>query len=126
MDFPAQKTINSYRNLIVYAKAIENSIDLFAYYKQEKLVWADQFLIRQILRAATSIGANIAEGYGRMHKKDYRRFLGIARGSSFEVEFWASLISTIRPSDKQILDKILRTNEEVSKILTTLMKKLGS
>ena len=47
----------------------------------------------QLLRAATSIPANIAEGYGRFSQAAYRNHLSMARGSAFEVESWLDLLS---------------------------------
>lgn len=43
---------------------------------------------RQFVRAADSIGANIAEGYGRGSNPDKRRFVRIALGSLFETKHW--------------------------------------
>ncbi len=40
------------------------------------------------MRAADSIGANIAEAAGRWHEADKRRLLIIARGSLYETEHW--------------------------------------
>jgi four helix bundle protein len=42
----------------------------------------------QLVRAAYSVGANIAEGSGRWHGRDRRQFLYVARGSLHETEHW--------------------------------------
>ena len=43
----------------------------------------------QAIRAADSIGANIAEASGRWGRQDQQRFLYFARGSAYELEHWA-------------------------------------
>jgi four helix bundle protein len=43
---------------------------------------------KQIVKSADSIGANLAEGYGRGSHADNRRFAKISRGSLFEVKHW--------------------------------------
>jgi four helix bundle protein len=45
-------------------------------------------IARQIVRAADSIGANIAEGVGRGSYQDNRRFIRMARGSLNETRHW--------------------------------------
>jgi four helix bundle protein len=45
----------------------------------------------QLVRAAGSVGANIAEGSGRWHRLDQRRFAFNARGSLRETEHWVLL-----------------------------------
>jgi four helix bundle protein len=43
---------------------------------------------KQMIRAADSIGANIAEGTGRGSLQDNRRFIRMARGSLYETQHW--------------------------------------
>jgi four helix bundle protein len=43
---------------------------------------------KQLVRAADSIGANIAEGTGRGSFQDNRRFVRVARGSLYETRHW--------------------------------------
>ena len=43
---------------------------------------------KQLVRAVDSIGANIAESYGRYHYRDRLNFLYYARGSVYETRFW--------------------------------------
>jgi len=59
---------------------------------------------KQFIRAADSIGANIAEGTGRGSFADNRRFARMARGSLFEVRHWL----------RRAYRRRLLTNEEIS------------
>ncbi|MGI8897315.1 MAG: four helix bundle protein [Pyrinomonadaceae bacterium] len=43
---------------------------------------------KQMIRAADSIGANIAEGTGRATLQDNRRFIRMARTSLYETQHW--------------------------------------
>jgi four helix bundle protein len=78
---------SNYRRLKVYGAACRLSDEV----REQVLAW-DSFdrwtLGVQLVRAADSIGANIAEAYGRERAADQRRFLYIARGSTLEVAHW--------------------------------------
>ena len=47
---------------------------------------------RQLVRAATSVAANIAEGHGRFTLPAYRNHLSIAKGSTCEAQSWLDLL----------------------------------
>jgi len=51
-------------------------------------IFAKDTVGKQIVRAADSVGANIAEGSGRLSKKDNRRFVKMSRGSLNETIYW--------------------------------------
>ncbi len=59
---------------------------------------------KQMIRAADSIGANIAEAFGRYHYGDKLNFLYYARGSVFETKYWLNRAANrdlILPKDHQ-------------------------
>ena len=77
--------VRSYRDLLVWQRAMDVAVavyDLTRSYPQDELFG----LTSQSRRAASSIAANIAEGYGRASKLSYLHFLKIARGSLKELE----------------------------------------
>ena len=74
---------------------------------------------KQIVRAADSIGANIAEGSGRGSTQDNRRFIRMARGSLYETQHWLR-----RAFRRKLLTS--RQVEELKPIITELSPKLNS
>ncbi|OGY12328.1 MAG: hypothetical protein A3F61_00190 [Candidatus Blackburnbacteria bacterium RIFCSPHIGHO2_12_FULL_41_13b] len=78
----------------------------------------------QIIRSCFSVGANIAEGFGKYRGKEYGRFLQMALGSARETEYWLELLSDIYPNLKPDIDNILLLNEETIKMLVATVRKL--
>ena len=77
--------IRSYRDLQCWQHAF--SLAKQVYRLTSQFPDAERFgLISQTRRAAVSVASNIAEGYGRGRTADYLRFLGLARGSLYELE----------------------------------------
>jgi four helix bundle protein len=115
--------MNSYRDLIVWQK----SMSLVTLIYKLILVFPDDEkfgLISQIKRSAISIPSNIAEGYGRNYKKDYSRFLQIARGSLFENQTQLEIAVNLSFIQANDLDEIKELSIEVEKMLNSLIKKL--
>lgn len=80
-----------YRNLIVWQQAQELALAIMQVVQVVPQSWANAVLVRQIVSAATSIGANIAEGHGRYALGAHRNHLSIARGSAAETDSWLDL-----------------------------------
>jgi len=84
------RKIKDFRDLEVYQLANKLTLDIYGLVGT-KIQQTERFGITdQLKRASISIGANIAEGFGRYHTKEYIKFLYIARGSLMEV--WHFLI----------------------------------
>jgi len=111
--------------LAVWQRAIDLTVCV---YKLTKGFPRDELygLVSQLRRAAVSIGSNIAEGRGRLNEREFRQFLGIALGSVFEVKTQLVVARRLEIGDKASIDEAADLSEEVSKMLTSLINKLGS
>ena len=82
----------------------------------------------QLRRAVTSIGANIAEGFGRYHYKDKIRFLHNARGSLFEVAHFLRVsrrLGFITKEDCEATEAKLKTlSVKLNNFITALRKNI--
>ncbi|HEU0073395.1 MAG TPA: four helix bundle protein [Dehalococcoidia bacterium] len=78
----------------------------------------------QLVRAAGSVPANVAEGYGRYSQGAYRNHLSIARGSLFESESWIDLLFQAGHITSQVNDELLEQCHELARLLTQRMKAL--
>ena len=78
----------------------------------------------QLRRAAVSVPSNIAEGQGRLSKKEFRQFLALARGSLLEVETQVLIAADLGYVEQQQSDEILIQTQEVLRILNGLIRSL--
>ena len=78
-------------------------------------------LSNQIRRAIVSVGSNIAEGWGRLSRKNYIQFLRISRGSLFELETQILITKDLKYiNDSEAIENLIT---EISKMLNSLIKK---
>ena len=81
-------------------------------------------LTSQIRRSAVSIPANIAEGQGREHTKEFLNHLSIARGSLLELETHLMLSQRIGLLQQPELDSLLTMTDRLGRMLSGLRKAL--
>jgi len=122
MDSPVQ--VKNYKDLKFWQTAFGTSIkciEISRRFPKEKVFW---IIADQLIRASTSIGANIAEGFGRYRGKEYERFLQISLGSANEVEYWLLIIKKILPRNRDEITSVLEENTETIKMLASSLKSL--
>jgi four helix bundle protein len=78
-------------------------------------------LTSQLRRAAVSIPSNIAEGQGRLTEKEFRHFLGQARGSLMEVETQVQIAQNLNYVSVSQTAGVLEKCAEVGRILNGLL-----
>lgn len=97
-------------DIVPYKSALELSD--YVYNIVSKWSWFDRRTLGvQLVSAIDSIGANIAEGFGRYHKKDKIKFYYNSRGSVFESNYWVTQgakRSLLALKEKEIILNILR------------------
>lgn len=78
----------------------------------------------QIERASVSIMNNIAEGFERQTNNEFKYFLYVSKGSCAEVRSMLVLAFELEKIDKQSYEEMYSLSEEISKILSGLIKSL--
>ena len=117
--------IQSYRDLQVGQRAMDLAVTTYkltADYPRDELYG----LVSQSRRAATSIAANIAEGYGRSSKPAYLNFLRIAQGSLKELETHVLLAARLGLISEDSMEPALAQADELGRMLRGLIVKLES
>ena len=81
-------------------------------------------LSSQMRRAATSVPANIGEGWGRGTTREYIQFLLIARGSLMELETHSIIAHQLEYLNEDHLNQFQRQIEEIGRMLNGLIRSL--
>jgi four helix bundle protein len=116
-------SVQSYRDLLVWQKGMRLAAE--AYRLGRRLPKAEEYrLTSQLLRAAASVPANIAEGHARGTRKDYAHFVSIARGSLAETETILLLLVDVDLLTNEHLDPVLELCSEIGRKLNGLLARL--
>jgi four helix bundle protein len=81
-------------------------------------------LVIQLQRAAVSVPANIAEGQGRNHTREFINHLSIAYGSLMEVETHLQIAARLNYIEDKSLERLLEKSSEIGRMLNGLMQSL--
>ena len=95
--------------------------DVILFVKDVKYNKVFYSMFDQLVRSATSIGANLVEGKAGSTKKDCKNFYSIALKSAKETKYWFCLIRDTMEVDRIRIEDMLKEADEISKIIATIV-----
>lgn len=113
--------MSTFRNLIIWQKSMELVTNIYLETKtfpKEELYG----LTSQIRRASISVPSNIAEGYGRLGKNDYLRFLNIAISSLFELQTQLEIGKNLSFIQENNFNILFENTREIERMLVISKK----
>ncbi len=119
----AKMRIESYQQLEVWKKAVALVTEIYRVtqsFPKEEMYG----LTSQLRRAAVSVPANIAEGWGRNMTGEYIQFLRTARGSLLESETHLLIAKNLNFIDDKTLEILFGKTRELNKMLNSLISSL--
>jgi four helix bundle protein len=113
--------VQSYRDRIVWQRGIELATAIYRLtcdFPREETYG----LTAQLRRAAVSVPSNIAEGQGRLTTGEFRHFLGIARGSNFELQTQLEIARSLDLIHGKHIDQAESLSTEVGKMISAILE----
>lgn len=116
--------IKSFKQLKIWQKGIE--IVKQIYHITNKFPKEELYgLTSQMRRSAISIPSNVAEGFKRYHRKEYKQFLHISLGSAAELETQLIIAKELQFINKSVLDEFVEMLDHLSRMISALLNKLN-
>ncbi len=112
--------IETYKESIIQEKSFKFSLMIINLYKQLSKI-DNNPILRQLLRSATSIGANVNEGSAGQTKKDFITKMAIASKEARETSYWLRLLNDSKWYNTDLKAHLIESNE-ILKILTKIVK----
>lgn len=89
----------------------------------KKSAW---IIVDQLIRAATSIGANIVEAKSSSSRLEFKKFYEISLKSANETTYWLNLLKDAKLADEKAILILLKENNELANMLAAGVIKLKS
>jgi four helix bundle protein len=115
----SRKELDVWRLSMQLAKNIYQLVRLFPRNEEFRMT-------SQLIRAAISIPANIAEGNSRGTRRDYAHFIDIARGSTPELETLLQLSKEVGPAPEGAFATVVEQTSQVGQMLNVLRRSLST
>lgn len=107
-------------------RTLNYSIEIISFFrKRHHYDFIEQIILKQLIRAATSIGANVQEAKGAHSSKDYHNFFCIALKSANETKYWLEILLKTTTSDSDAINSLREEASEISKIIASCVIKMN-
>ncbi|MGZ3882673.1 MAG: four helix bundle protein [Bacteroidia bacterium] len=114
------EAVETHKESIIQKKSFEFAVEVVNLNKQLS-VTNDSIILKQLLRSATSIGANVQEGSAGQSKRDFITKMSIASKEARETLYWIKLLSVTKYYSVD-LNKYYSDCDELARILTKIVK----
>ena len=109
-------------NNIIETKSFNFAIQIVKLYKYLYYSKKEYVLSKQLLRAGTSIGANVAEAEQAQSKADFISKISIALKEATETDYWIRLLNATDYLSNYEIKTILANCNELERVLTAIIK----
>jgi four helix bundle protein len=115
--------IKNFYDLEAWQKAHELALEIYKILKN--LPKEERYGITdQLRRSSASVGANIAEGFGRFHYNDKKKFYYQARGSVTEIQNFLFLTRDLCFIKTEVFEDLLNKAEKVKQLINGLIRSI--
>lgn len=104
----------------VHIKALDFAANIVLFYEDFLLLKKDNTIAKQLLRSATSIGANLNEATFGNSKADFIAKLHIALKETSESVYWLQLLHKVYPQIEKLPDLLGQVNEIKAMLIASL------
>ncbi|MBU6158163.1 MAG: four helix bundle protein [Bacteroidetes bacterium] len=100
------------------------SLRIIKFLRSKKWDYLGIVLVKQLMRSAVSVGANLTEAKNSSTRLEFKRYYEIALKSANETKYWISLVMDGFEEKSDELKDILREADELSRIIAACIIKL--
>ncbi|MEK9147480.1 MAG: four helix bundle protein [Patescibacteria group bacterium] len=107
-------------------RTIKFSEDIIVFLKSIRKDEINLPLIKQLIRSATSIGANYCEANGASSKKDFKNKIHICKKEAKETKYWLQLLAKANTEHKEIIKKLWQECHELTMIFSKIVHTIAN
>ena len=107
----------------LYERTSKFGVEVIVFVKSVKETTFNRSIITQLIRSATSIGANYMEADCAESKKDFNHKIGICKKESKETTHWLHMLATTEPDKAQRCRELWKEAHELTLIFSAIVKR---